>query len=288
MSEIRAVADVCTILRDGRSVVDRRSLGVIADEEIVQAMLGEGREKAAVATRTPATAGVTLGLAKGDLALTLAPGSILGLAGAPEGPSELIGALIGAGSHAGWAVSVDGRPRRFRSPAEAVRSGVGYVSGDRAEKGVLATLPILDNLAAAARIARRRWWVMPDEIRDAAAALRRLAIKASSLYALPQTLSGGTQQKLLIARWLNLAPKILVLEEPTRGVDIGTKREIYQIIRTVADAGATVVWWSTEFSELAETCNHVIAFGLQGEVRGLLQADEITEVAMTRATGMAA
>lgn len=289
MSEIRAVADVCTILRDGRSVVDRRSLDAIADEEIVQAMMGEGREKAAaVATRASSTAGVTLGLAKGDLALTLAPGSVLGLAGAPEGPGELIGALIGAGSDAGWAVSVDGTPRRFRSPAEAVRSGVGYVSGDRAEKGVLATLSILDNLAAAARIARRRWWVMPDEVRDAAAALRLLTIKASSLYALPQTLSGGTQQKLLIARWLNLAPKILVLEEPTRGVDIGTKREIYQIIRTVADAGATVVWWSTEFSELAETCDHVIAFGLQGEVCGLLQAGEITEVAMTRATGMAA
>lgn len=290
MSEIRAVADVCTILRDGRAVVDRRPLTEISDEEIVRAMMGESREKPATqaATRAPPAAGVTLGLAKGDLALTLAAGSVLGLAGAPEGPAELIGALTGSGAHAGWSVTVNGQARRFRSPADAVRNGVGYVSGDRAEKGVLAALPILDNLAAAGRIARKRWLVTPSEVHEAAGALRRLAIKAPSLHALPQTLSGGTQQKLLIARWLDLAPKILVLEEPTRGVDVGTKREIYQIIRTVAAAGSIVVWWSTEFSELVETCDHVIAFDLQGAVSALLDHGEITEVAMARATGMAA
>jgi len=200
----------------------------------------------------------------------------------------VIGALTGSSTNTDWSVTVNGQVRRFRSPADAVRSGVGYVSGDRAEKGVLATLPIVDNLAAAGRIARKRWLVAPSEVQEAAAALQRLAIKAASLYALPQTLSGGTQQKLLIARWLNLAPKILVLEEPTRGVDVGAKREIYQIIRTVAAAGSIIVWWSTEFSELAQTCDHVITFDLQGAISGLLRQGEITEVAMARATGMAA
>jgi ribose transport system ATP-binding protein len=290
MNEIRAVADVCTILRDGRSVVDRSALADISDEEIVQAMMGEGQEKgqagAQAARATPS--GPSLGLANGDVAVSLSAGSILGLAGAPDGPAGLINTLIGAESHPAWSITLDGRPRRFGSPAEAIRSGVGYVSGDRAEKGILATLSILDNLAAAGRIARRQWRVLPQEVRDAASALRRLSIKASSLDALPQTLSGGTQQKLLIARWLDLAPKILVLEEPTRGVDIATKREIYQIIRTVAAAGAIVVWWSTEFTELAEICDHVIAFDLQGEVSGRLEREDITEVAMARATGMAA
>ncbi|HXT07221.1 MAG TPA: sugar ABC transporter ATP-binding protein [Roseiarcus sp.] len=291
MSEIRAVADVCTILRDGQSVIDRRPLLEIADEEIVQAMMGDGRGPAAAhaAAAHPAmVAGVTLGLAKDQLALTLSPGSVLGLAGAPEGPAGVIGALTGSSTNTDWSVTVNGQVRRFRSPADAVRSGVGYVSGDRAEKGVLATLPIVDNLAAAGRIARKRWLVAPSEVQEAAAALQRLAIKAASLYALPQTLSGGTQQKLLIARWLNLAPKILVLEEPTRGVDVGAKREIYQIIRTVAAAGSIIVWWSTEFSELAQTCDHVITFDLQGAISGLLRQGEITEVAMARATGMAA
>lgn len=290
MNEIRAVADVCTILRDGRSVVDRSALANISDEEIVHAMMGEGQEKgqtdAKAATARPS--GPTLGLAKGDLAVSLPAGSILGLAGAPDGPAGVINALIGADLHPSWQISLEGKPRRFGSPAEAVRSGVGYVSGDRAEKGILATLPILDNLAAAGRIARRQWRVLPQEVREAASALRRLSIKASSLDALPQTLSGGTQQKLLIARWLDLAPKILVLEEPTRGVDIATKREIYQIIRSVAAAGTIVVWWSTEFSELAEICDPVITFDVQGEVSGSLEREGITEVAMARATGMAA
>jgi ribose transport system ATP-binding protein len=290
MSEIRAAADVCTILRDGLSVVDRRALADISDEEIVQAMMGEGREKIQSVAEAPRSrpSGVSLGLAKGDLSLELPAGSILGLAGAPEGPAGVINALVGAEPHSAWSIRLDGRPRRFRSPADAVRSGVGYVSGDRAEKGILSTLPIVDNLAAAGRIARRRWRVLPQEVRDAVSALQRLSIKAASLDALPQTLSGGTQQKLLIARWLDLAPKILVLEEPTRGVDITTKREIYQIIQSVAAAGTTIVWWSTEFSELAEICDHVITFDLQGEVSGRLEREHITEVAMARATGMAA
>ena len=169
-----------------------------------------------------------------------------------------------------------------------MRAGVGYVSGDRAEKGILSTLPILDNMAAAARIARRRWRVLAQEVREAAHALDRLSIKASSLDALPQTLSGGTQQKLLIARWLDLAPRLLVLEEPTRGVDVGTKREIYEILRSVAASGTIVVWWSTEFSELAEICDQVIAFDLQGDVSARLDHDHLSEVAMARATGMAA
>jgi ribose transport system ATP-binding protein len=290
MSEIRAVADVCTILRDGRSVVDRQALREISDDEIVQAMMGDGREKlqSGLQERTASLSGHVLGLAKDDLALTLPSGSILGLAGAPDGPAGVINALVGADANSAWSITLDGQSRRFRSPALAVRSGVGYVSGDRAEKGILATLPILDNLAAAGRIARKKWLVLPQEVSEAVSALRRLSIKASSPDALPQTLSGGTQQKLLIARWLDLAPKILVLEEPTRGVDIATKREIYQVIRTVAAAGTIVVWWSTEFSELAEICDHVITFDLQGEVSGRLDHADITEVAMARATGMAA
>lgn len=290
MSEIRAVADVCTILRDGCSVVDRRALSDISDEDIVQAMMGEGQEKAPASAQAARArpSGALLGLAKGTVDLALPAGSILGLAGAPDGPARVIDALVGASAHPTWSIKLDGRTRRFRSPAEAVRSGVGYVSGDRAEKGILATLPILDNLAAAGRIARKQWLVLPREVREATSALRRLSIKAGSLDALPQTLSGGTQQKLLLARWLDLAPKILVLEEPTRGVDIATKREIYQIIRTVAAAGTIVVWWSTEFSELSEICDHVITFDLRGEVSGRLDRGDITEVAMARATGMAA
>ncbi len=219
MSEIRAVADVCTILRDGRSVVDRRPLAEIADDEIVQAMMGEvaERDEPAAKTMDRASDRIALTISNGSIDLALRQGDILGLAGAPEGPMGLINALVGADPQSAWSLEFAGAQVKFRRPADAVRMGVGYVSGDRAEKGILATLPILDNLAAAGRIARRRWMVVAQEVREATRALQRLSIKAQSLDALPQTLSGGTQQKLLIARWLDLAPKLLVLEEPNSG-----------------------------------------------------------------------
>jgi len=92
----------------------------------------------------------------------------------------------------------------------------------------------------------------------------------------------------LLARWLDTTPSLLVLEEPTRGVDIGTKRDIYEIVRRLAEAGTTVVWWSTEFSELAAIATRAIAFDVEGTPSALLDAEQMTEVALARATGMAA
>jgi len=290
MNEIRAVADVCTIIRDGRTVVDRQPLATFGDEAIVDAM-GQARvaEAAAPHRRERSTGGPpVLSLVHSTLTVALVAGDVLGLAGAPEGPMDLINGLVGAEPSRNWAIALDGQPLCLANPAEAVRSDVGYVSGDRSEKGILSTLPILDNVVAGTRVARRRILALADELRQANEALKSLSIKASSVDALPQTLSGGTQQKLLLARWLDRAPRILVLEEPTRGVDIGTKREIYDIIRRVAEAGTTVVWWSTEFSELAEICDRAIAFDLDGQPSSLLGRAELTDFTLAQATGMAA
>ncbi len=290
MNEIRAVADVCTVIRDGRTVVDRVALAEIDDEAIVAAM-GQTRAVEAVSPRrrsAPDRAPSRLALRCGELRVSLAAGDVLGLAGSPDGPLDLIGALVGVAPSRRWDVAFEGRPLRFANPAEAVRRGVGYVSGDRAEKGILSTLPITDNVVAGRRVARRSVLALADEVRRTETALRRLSIKAASVDVLPRTLSGGTQQKLLLARWLDVTPSILVLEEPTRGVDIGTKREIYEIVRRLAEAGTTVVWWSTEFSELAAIASRAVAFDLSGEPSALLGAEDMTEVALARATGMAA
>ena len=290
MNEIRAVADVCTIIRDGRTVVDRQPLATFGDEAIVDAM-GQARVAESAAPKVLRPSGdrtPMLTLVHRTLKVELAPGDVLGLAGAPEGPMDLIDGLMGAKPSKGWALTMSGRPLRFSGPAAAVRQGVGYVSGDRSEKGILSTLPILDNVVAGTRVAQRRILALGAELRQANEALKRLSIRANSVDALPQTLSGGTQQKLLLARWLDTAPKLLVLEEPTRGVDIGTKREIYDIIRRAAEAGTGVVWWSTEFSELAEICDRAIAFDLHGEPSGLIDRAQLTEFSLAQATGMAA
>ena len=270
------------------TVVDRAALATTDDGAIVEAM-GQARAEGAAPppARRAGRSQPVLTLAQGSVHAELAPGDVLGLAGAPDGPTALMDALVGI-RPSGWAVALDGAALRLSSPGEAVRRGIGYVSGDRAEKGILSTLPITDNVVAGTRVARRRTVAGPDELRQTLAALALLSIKAGSVDALPQTLSGGTQQKLLLARWLETAPRVLVLEEPTRGVDIGTKREIYAIIRRLAGAGTVVVWWSTEFAELVEICDSVIAFDLQGRPAAVLDHAALTELQLARATGMAA
>ncbi len=149
-------------------------------------------------------------------------------------------------------------------------------------------MPIVDNLLAAARVRQRRALVRRSESGEAISLLLALRIKAASLWALPKTLSGGTQQKLLIARWLNLSPRLLVLEEPTRGVDIGTKRDLYALVREMAARGTAILWWSTEFSELVELCDKVLAFDSDGQPIEVLQRPNIDETRLAHATGMVA
>ena len=308
MREIRQIADVCTIIRDGKTAVDRVKLDAITDREIIECMgqsvvvddaaanvaesaeldrSGQGAvhngNDGARATRAGA-----LRIEKEGVAIEVPAGAIIGLAGAPVGPSSLIDVLTGIATALDWSITRDGARVSYSNPSAGARDGVGFVSGDRANKGILATLPIVDNLVAAARVVKRRGVVARAEIEQGTRLLDALKIRAGSLWDLPATLSGGTQQKLLIARWLLLRPKLLVLEEPTRGVDIRTKREIYALIRKMAEQGTAIVWWSTEYIELVELCDTVLAFDLDGKPTGILRHAEVNETQLAAATGMAA
>jgi ribose transport system ATP-binding protein len=304
MREIRQIADVCTIIRDGKTAVDRASLDTITDREIVDYMgqSVEPNQQAEVSLQAEAdlrdvqdTTNDSSSAAEkpiiarlDDIELEIRPGAIIGLAGASAGPLALIEALTGVGPKARWSIERAGIAVNHRGPSGAARARVGYISGDRANKGILATLPIIDNLMAAQRIVQRKKMARDDERQQGQALLDALKIRAGSLWHLPSTLSGGTQQKILVARWLNLKPKLLVLEEPTRGVDIRTKREIYTLIRKLAQQGTAVVWWSTEYVELVELCDTVLAFDLSGRPTGVLRHTDVNETSLANATGMAA
>ncbi|PTB19134.1 ABC transporter ATP-binding protein [Trinickia symbiotica] len=299
MREIRQIADVCTIIRDGKTAIDRVALNAITDREIIECMgqstTAEARAEAgsdggrrAVQKETSGAQGDVIAIHHAGIGVTIQPGTIVGLAGAPTGPAALIDALTGLAAQHTWDVKRNDAPVRYRSPAAAARAGIGFVSGDRSNKGILATLPIIDNLMAARRIVERRGVARNDELREGTRLIEALNIRARSLWDLPSTLSGGTQQKLLIARWLALKPKLLVLEEPTRGVDIRTKREIYALIRKMAAQGTAVIWWSTEYIELAELCETVLAFDLDGKPTCVLRDGQVNEAALANATGMAA
>jgi ribose transport system ATP-binding protein len=291
MREIRDLCDVCTILRDGVTVENARPLDALTDAEIVQQM-GQPAHRAETAKRDRSVnagkaASVSLSGPTGA-AIDLRPGTILGLAGAPSGPIGLIAPLVGAGKGADWRISIDGAEARFSSPVDAVRAGIGYISGDRGAKGILLQLPIVDNVLAARRIRDGRSIVRSAEKQECADLVSALKLKAGSIWDVPSSLSGGNQQKLLVARWLGLPLRMVVLEEPTRGVDIGTKRDIYGLIRQMADAGAIVIWWSTENVELLELCDAIFAFDTDGRPRGFLPEDRYSEDGIAELTGMAA
>ncbi|RUV17093.1 MULTISPECIES: sugar ABC transporter ATP-binding protein [unclassified Mesorhizobium] len=290
MKEIRELCDVCTILRDGVTVANATPLASLSDAAIVQHM-GQPAQRSA---RRPnlhkhARGGApTLLLGPDDARIETWSGMILGLAGAPAGPTGLIDPLVGAGSGAGWHVSNNGVDERFSSPLAAARAGIGFVSGDRATKGILSQLPIADNVLAARRIRERRRIVGAAERQECCDLVSALKLKADSIWDLPASLSGGNQQKLLVARWLDLPLRMVVLEEPTRGVDIGTKHDIYRLIREMADAGAIIIWWSTENVELLELCDAIFAFDTDGRPKGFLPEERFTEDGLAELTGMAA
>lgn len=307
MKEIREIADVCTIIRDGKTAVNRVALGAITDAEIVEYMGQNAAHESATVTagttelpdaarisrhssigNASVNASEALRIQRDAIVIDIPPGAIIGLAGAPVGPSALINALTGIAPDAAWAITRGGVPVNYRHPAAGARDGVGFVSGDRSSKGILATLSIKDNLVASSRVIGKRKTVGRAEVAQSIKLLDALRMRVGSIWDLPATLSGGTQQKLLIARWLLMKPRLLVLEEPTRGVDIRTKREIYALIREMAAQGTAIVWWSTEFVELVELCDTVLAFELDGKPTRVLQHGNVNETQLADATGMVA
>ncbi|TIU59251.1 MAG: sugar ABC transporter ATP-binding protein, partial [Mesorhizobium sp.] len=155
-------------------------------------------------------------------------------------------------------------------------------------KGILSQLPIVDNVLAARRVRDNRRIVGAAERQECSGLVSALKLKAGSIWDLPASLSGGNQQKLIVARWLGLPLRMVVLEEPTRGVDIGTKHDIYALIREMADTGAIIVWWSTENVELLELCDVIFAFDTEGRPKGFLPDERFTEDGLAELTGMAA
>ncbi|TLX09221.1 sugar ABC transporter ATP-binding protein [Rhizobium sp. MHM7A] len=294
MKEIRQIANVCTIIRDGRTVLDRQAMEELTDADIIEKM-GQvagslAAERAPPTTLRPGASAErnTLTIKEPGFKLELLPGTVLGVAGASAGPATLIEGLTGAARKKRWTVARAAWPDQFGSPRTAARLGAGFVTGDRAHKGVLHSLPIIDNVMASRRVIRGAAIAGSSEGAECLDLLKALKVKAASIWDLPNTLSGGTQQKLLLARWLGVPSRLLVLEEPTRGVDIGTKREIYQLIRQMAASGTVIVWWSTENAELLEVCDRVIAFDTEGRCAGVLEQNDFSEEKLVSLTGMAA
>jgi inositol transport system ATP-binding protein len=287
LEEVMEICDRYTVLRDGRHV----GAGVVADTtvgEIIRLMVG--REVAALgAHREPAPLGdVALrveGLSRRgdaqdqnaivleDVSLEVRRGEILGIAGlVGAGRTETARAIFGADRIDSGRVFVDSEPVNIRSPRDAIRHGIGLVPEDRKQQALFLSLAVRENLTIAAQKQVTRWgWFIDDgaERKLAGQYRDKLNIRMASQDQAVANLSGGNQQKVVLARWLALRPRVLIVDEPTRGIDIGAKVEVHNLLAEMAREGIAIIVISSELPEVLAISDRIVAMR-EGKVIGEL------------------
>jgi len=292
MHEITELADECTVFCNGRSVASFAA-GTKTDNEIVELMIGR-EYNAAFPPRTARTASDAAPLLEvrhlgwtdrlTNISLRLSAGEVIGLGGLDgQGQRELLLALFGVLLGTTGEVLIDGRPVAITGPhvAKGREIGMALIPEDRKTEGLMLPMSVRDNLSFAALDTLSGWGVIDKAAeRDAVARIvRLLGVRTDGTDMPAGSLSGGNQQKLVIGKWLMMAPRILLLNDPTRGIDVGTKQEMYQLLRQLADAGAAILFYSTDYDELVGCCDRVLVM-YDGAIRRELIGAEITERAL--------
>ena len=296
LEEIAALCDRVAVMRDGELVGIR--LGTAPSDDLVAMMTGKElgdvhARKASGAALGPAMLEVT-GLTVAhpalpsrtvveDLSFTVHAGEVVALAGAMgSGRTATLSALFGiATSKVTGAIKVAGQPAKLRSPAQAIAAGIALVPEDRKGAGLILGASVADNLALSS-LDRLSSWGLVDAARAESRALSRsrdLDIKVPGLGAEVATLSGGNQQKVVIGKWLEREPRVLLLDEPTRGVDVGAKAEIYKLIEALTARGHAVLIASSDLPEVVRLADRVLVLR-EGRLAGSLARSEVTQLAI--------
>ena len=287
LSEIFSIADHYTVFRDGRFVQD----GEVADiskDQLIQMIVGRPLDEEFVKDNTPGDRVVlqVTGLAarRGvrDLSFNLRQGEILGIYGLMgSGRTEVLDRIFGLCDRTDGQIEVDGRAARINSPEDAIASGIAYVTEDRKLTGLVLSDSVRANLCLSSlgRLSSGGWMRGPREAEGAARMIASLKIKAASDTMGVANLSGGNQQKVVLGKWFMTDPKILLLDEPTRGVDVGAKREIYRVMSDFAKAGGSVVMVSSETEEIIGMADRVIVLR-DGRKVGELGRDALSAEAL--------
>jgi ribose transport system ATP-binding protein len=298
MEEVLRLSDRVVVMRDGRNVGELAAADATHDK-IVAMMVGR-----AFTTRFPARRGPNAGVPEvlrvEDVVVPGAPagasfavrrGEILGFAGlVGAGRTELMQVLFGAVRGQGGRMTLDGRPYTPRSTRDAIRSGVYLAPEDRKRHGLVLPMSVAQNtgLPAVAGYRPRGWLNRAREVREAETQRKRLAIKAPSVHARVVNLSGGNQQKVVLGKWLAMDPKVLILDEPTRGIDVGARTEIYQHIADLADRGITILLVSSDLEEVIGLSDRVAVMHERRLIGTLDRADVSAERVGMLMTGLAA
>ncbi|CAN5426678.1 hypothetical protein BH10PSE7_BH10PSE7_18620 [soil metagenome] len=290
LHEVVKACDRVIVLRDGRTVGHLEGKAITHDA-MVRLMVGRDL-KVAYAEPAGPRGDVALSVRKlrtrifpfEEVDLDLHGGEILGLAGlVGAGRTELAHAIFGADRTEGGIVLLDGKPVRFHSTADAVAAGVFLVPEDRKGLGLLLELAIAENITLPNLNAYIRGILISREAEIRRAELSRsdLDIRAPNVAARTGSLSGGNQQKVVLAKWLALKPRVIILDEPTRGIDVGAKSEIYRLMRALADADVAVLMISSDMEEVIGVSDRVAVMH-KGRITGILDRSRCSEVDILR------
>ena len=285
LNEVQACADRVVVLRDGR-VVGHLARDEISHDRMIRLMIGRDLKALYVPPAAPPGDGVleivearTEAHPERSVSMILRRGQILGLAGlVGSGRTELARAVFGIDQMTSGAIRLDGAPIKVRTPSEAIAHGIYLVPEDRKQSGLLLDFAITDNVslpdlpsyARLALVSRRR------ETANAEVQRRRLNIRAPGVATQVLSLSGGNQQKVVLAKWLSMKPRVIIFDEPTRGVDVGAKKEIYEMLRGLADAGVAVLMISSDMEEVIGVSDR-IAVMHEGAIGGFLDRHDFSE-----------
>jgi rhamnose transport system ATP-binding protein len=290
MNEIFSCCDRITVLRDGKfvatSVIKEISEAAVVGQMIGRTLDASASKRAEHARSAAAAAPVALEVKSvsspgklSDISLNVRSGEILGIGGlVGAGRSELLDALFGLDPVATGTVRVGGTPLPAGNPRASIAAGLGYVPEDRRLQGLFFDMGIDENIALPFMSLLAKFGIRAAvaEKTDVLSRIKRLQVKTATLQSRPGELSGGNQQKLLLARWMDERTKVLLLDEPTRGIDVGTKAEIYKLVWQAADAGMAVLLVSSEMPELLLLSDRIVVM-CEGEITGELSGPSMTQ-----------
>jgi ribose transport system ATP-binding protein len=283
IEEVLSIADRVTVLRDGK-IVGTQATKDLGPEAVIRMMVGRDLGQECLALRV---AGLTRGQRVRDVSFEAYRGEVLGVAGLMgSGRTETMRAIFGADVPEAGAVYLDGRsePVRIRKPSDAVRHGIALLTEDRKEQGLFLSLPVRANISITklATLSRLGWIASSRERQMACEYADSLGIKCWSVEQLVGHLSGGNQQKVVIAKWLHRDCDILIFDEPTRGIDVGAKFEIYRMLSDLAAKGKAILFVSSDLKELLAICNRILVMSA-GQVAGTFERDRWSEEAIVNA-----
>jgi ABC-type sugar transport system ATPase subunit len=290
LDEIFRLCDTITVLRDGRHVITQPA-ATLNEGTLVEAMIGRSlgeyfpkHLQAATGRDLMRVEGLSSPPSFQDVSFTIRAGEVVGLAGlVGAGRSEVARALFGLDADATGHVWIDEVPGIPRSPAQALRAGVALVPEDRKRQGLILSMSAVANttLPTLSALSRLTFVSQRAERTFARAFLDRLRVRVSALDAIAAGLSGGTQQKVVLAKWLAAKCRVLILDEPTRGIDVGAKAEIHALVDDLAAAGHAVLLISSELAEILHLSTRIIVLRA-GRVAGELPRAQATQADLLR------